>query len=68
MLVFVASASAFSDKPFVIRVVDRENGWPVPLVKLTTTSNVTFITDNAGIVAFDEPNFDGSRNLAVRRW
>ncbi|MFT6239648.1 MAG: hypothetical protein ACJAQT_001728 [Akkermansiaceae bacterium] len=42
-------------KPFQIEVIDRENGWPVPLVRLETTHNVTFITDNAGVVAIDSP-------------
>ena len=48
-----------ADKPFVIKVVDAENGWPVPLVKLKTTSKVSFVTDNAGIVAFDLPELMG---------
>lgn len=39
--------------PFQIEVVDSENGWPVPLVQLTTTNNVRYVTDNAGKIAFD---------------
>jgi hypothetical protein len=46
-------------KPFAIQVVDAENGWPVPLVKLQTVHNVTFVTDNAGRVAFDLPELMG---------
>lgn len=42
-------------EPCRIEVVDKENGWPVPLVQLTTTSGTSFITDNAGVVAFDNP-------------
>jgi len=38
-----------------IEVVDRETGWPISLVELITTHNVQFVTDNAGIVAFDLP-------------
>ncbi|HZV35244.1 MAG TPA: hypothetical protein VFB72_11780 [Verrucomicrobiae bacterium] len=41
--------------PCEIQVVDKENGWPVPLVKLRTVNNTEFVTDNAGIVAFDLP-------------
>jgi len=46
-------------EPCCIRVVDEENGWPVPLVELTTTHNVSFVTDNAGAVAFDLPELMG---------
>ena len=42
-------------KPFQIEIIDRENGWPVPLVQLTTTHNLTFVTDNAGLIAIDSP-------------
>lgn len=36
-----------------VLVVDAENGWPVPLVQLRTTHNLEYVTDNAGVVAFD---------------
>jgi hypothetical protein len=42
-------------EPCCIRVIDKSNGWPVPLVELTTTHNVRFVTDNAGVIAFDLP-------------
>jgi len=45
--------------PFAIQVVDKENGWPVPLVELRTTHNVRFITDNAGRIAFNLPELMG---------
>lgn len=41
--------------PFRIEVVDKENGWPVPLVILETTHHLTFVTDNAGLIAIDAP-------------
>lgn len=50
------------EKPFVIRVVDAETQRGVPLVELTTVNNVRFVTDSAGLVAFDEP---GLRNQDV---
>lgn len=50
---------ALAAAPFRIEVVDQENGWPVPLVELSTTNDLKFVTDNAGIVAFDAPEFFG---------
>lgn len=38
-----------------IEVVEKGTGWPVPLVELRTTHHVRFVTDNAGVVAFDLP-------------
>jgi hypothetical protein len=40
-------------------VVDRENGWPVPLVELRTIHNVKLVTDNAGVIACDLPEVMG---------
>lgn len=45
--------------PCEIEVVERENGWPVPLVELRTTHGVSFVTDNAGKIAFDLPELMG---------
>lgn len=39
-----------------VEVVDKENGWPVPLVELRTTSDIVLVTDNAGIIAVDQPD------------
>jgi len=46
---------AFASEPCRINVVDSSNGWPVPLVELRTTHHVRFVSDNAGIIAFDLP-------------
>jgi hypothetical protein len=46
-------------KPCRIEITDKANGWPVPLVELRTTHNVRFISDNAGIIAFDLPELMG---------
>ncbi len=43
-------------EPDQIQVVDSENGWPVPLVELRTVGNIRFVSDNAGVIAFDEPD------------
>jgi hypothetical protein len=45
--------------PFCIRVVDKENGWPVPMVELRTTHEVRFVSDNAGRIAVDLPELMG---------
>jgi len=39
-----------------IRVVDSGSGRGVPLVELETVDGVKFVTDNAGRIAFNEPN------------
>lgn len=46
-------------EPCRIEIVDAQSGWPVPLVELKTTHNVKFVSDNAGIVAFDLPELLG---------
>src|SRR5262245_18025521 len=48
-------------RPFAIEVIDEQTGRGVPLVELTTTSGVTFVTDSAGLVAFDEPGLMNQR-------
>ena len=48
---------ALAAAPFKIEVLDKENGWPVPCVELGTTNDAKFITDNAGVVAFDLPEY-----------
>jgi hypothetical protein len=46
---------------FVMRVVDEATGRGVPLVELRTVNELTYVTDNGGIVAFDEPGLLGER-------
>lgn len=57
LVALVSTAQAI--EPCKIEVVDKSNGWPVPLVQLTTTNDTSFVTDNAGVVAFDAPEFMG---------
>lgn len=45
--------------PCRIEVVEKGSGWPVSLVELRTTHNVRFVTDNAGVIAFDLPELMG---------
>jgi len=49
----LATATVFAAAPCRIEVVDKQNGWPVPLVQLRTTHHATFVTDNAGVIALD---------------
>ena len=46
-------------EPCRIEVVEKGTGWPVPLVELCTTHHVRFVTDNAGVIAFDLPELMG---------
>ena len=49
LLIWVAASSLTAAEPCRIEVVDKQNGWPVPLVELRTTHHSRFVTDNAGI-------------------
>lgn len=51
--------AAPAPQPCRIEIVERGSGWPVPLVELRTTHNVRFVTDNAGVIAFDLPELMG---------
>lgn len=53
--VVLAAVAALGIEPCRIEVVDRENGWPVPLVELRTTHQLRFFSDNAGVIAMDAP-------------
>lgn len=56
LLPFLLMATGLAaEKPCRILIVDEDNGWPVPLVELETTHHVQFVSDNAGVVAFDVP-------------
>jgi hypothetical protein len=52
-------APAEPGPPCRIEVVEQGSGWPVPLVELRTTHQVRFVTDNAGVIAFDLPELMG---------
>jgi len=58
-LISITSAIAYGAEPCRIEVVDKENGWPVPLVELRTTHQLSFFTDNSGLIAIDEPDLLG---------
>ena len=50
---------ALALEPCRIEVVEQGSGWPVPLVELRTTHHARFVTDNAGVIAFDLPELMG---------
>jgi hypothetical protein len=54
-LLAVAAALFAAVEPCRIDIVEHGSGWPVPLVELRTTHGARFVSDNAGIVAFDLP-------------
>ncbi len=45
--------------PHLIQVVDEATGRGVPLIELETVNKQLFVTDSAGVVAFDEPGLLG---------
>ncbi len=62
-IVLLATLGTPLDVPsraFAIKVVDDQSGRGVPLVELKTNDSTRFVTDNAGLVAFDEPGLMGT--------
>ena len=59
LLALSLAVARISAEPCRIEVVEKGSGWPVPLVELRTTHNVRFVTDNAGVIAFDLPELMG---------
>jgi hypothetical protein len=51
---FLLSGIACAAEPCRVEVVDKENGWPVPMVELRTTHDTRFVTDNAGLIAITD--------------
>ena len=62
MMVCVCTSTAWlarGAEPCRIEIVEKGSGWPVPLVELRTTHHARFVTDNAGVIAFDLPECMG---------
>ena len=55
LLVLVGTLSARAVEAFRITILDAENDWPVPLVELRTVHHQRFLSDNAGVIAVDDP-------------
>ena len=64
-LLFVSGTVSWAQQnpraPFVITIVDDQTGRGVPLVELTTVNNIQYVSDSAGVVAFDEPGLMNQR-------
>lgn len=54
-LIFLLAPLLHAAEPCRVEIVDKENGWPVPLVELRTTHEQRFVSDNAGLIAIDDP-------------
>jgi hypothetical protein len=61
VILLAAPAAPAAEAPPLCRieVVEKGNGWPVPLVELRTVHHLRFVTDNAGVIAFDAPELMG---------
>jgi len=59
--VAIANAAEPKPLPFAITVIDSQSKRGVPLIDLTTTSDVVYTTDSAGRVAFDDRDLLGQR-------
>ncbi len=59
IMVGMVRCGAAEFRPCEIDVVEKGSGWPVPLVELRTVHQVRFVSDNAGVVAFDLPELMG---------
>ena len=49
------TAAELTEKLCRIEVRDAESNWPVPLVEMRTVHHQRFVSDNAGVIAFDLP-------------
>lgn len=56
-----SGVTLLGQSPFRIKIVDRATGRGVPLVEVETTGGIRFVSDSAGIVAFDEPGLLGTK-------
>ena len=59
VLLSALASSALATLPFRIECVDAATGRGVPLIQLTTSGYISYYSDSAGIVAFDEPGLLG---------
>jgi hypothetical protein len=53
---FQITTSTPAATPCRIEVLDKQTHWPVPLVQLRTTDDIVLVSDNAGVIAVDQPD------------
>lgn len=56
IFILLLTRLALAAEPCRIEIVDKENGWPVPLVELTSTHETRHVSDNLGLIAIDDPD------------
>jgi hypothetical protein len=56
---FLLPCAVLAVEPCRIEIVDKENGWPVPLVELRSTHETRHVSDNLGLIAIDDPDLLG---------
>lgn len=49
------SADNTASRMCLIEIVEKGTNWPVPLIELRTTHELRLVSDNAGIIAIDQP-------------
>jgi hypothetical protein len=59
ILLLAVSSAGLAIEPCRIEIVDKENGWAVPLVELRTTHDARYVSDNAGLIALEDPELLG---------
>ncbi len=59
LLALDSSPSGQIVAPCEIKIVDRQTGWPVPMIEVETTNQLKFVSDNAGRIALDAPELMG---------
>jgi len=55
LAVQVPQAISAEIRPCRLEVLEKESGWPVPMVQFRTVHNLLFVSDNAGVIAIDAP-------------
>lgn len=63
MIPLAHSPVLFATPYFKIQLVDDATGRGVPLVELRTVNQMRFVSDSAGLVAFNEPGLMGEREV-----
>jgi hypothetical protein len=58
-LMTLAATPPKNNRYFVVEAVDEATGRGVPLVELRTVHLVRYVTDSGGVIAMDEPGWEG---------
>ena len=59
----LVSCGVIAAAPCRIEIIDKENGWPVPLVELRGTHETRHVSDNLGLIAIDAPELARTRGV-----